>query len=55
MKKRYRVWIEQVNGTYVDVEAKSPDEASEKGYKRWRRYDAHSRVSAVKELKGETH
>ena len=47
-KKTYRVWIEQINQTYVDVTATSPSEAREKGYAKWRREDAHSRVSDVR-------
>lgn len=49
-KQNYRVWIEQVNQTYVDVKATSSDEAREKGYRKWRREDAHSRISDVANL-----
>ena len=52
MKKKakqatYRVWIEQVNQTYVDVDARNEEEAREKGYRKWRREDGHSRVSYI--------
>lgn len=43
----YRVWIAQVNQTFVDVEAKDADEAREKGYRKWRREDAHSHITHV--------
>lgn len=46
-KGTYRVWIEQVNQTYVDVEAESEEDAREKGYRKWRREDGHSRVSYI--------
>jgi len=49
--KKYRVWIEQVNQTYVDVEAESIEEAKEKAYRKWRREDGHSRVSWAEEVK----
>ena len=48
---KYRVWIEQVNQTFVDVEAKSMDEARDKGYRKWRKDEAHSSVCGCKELK----
>lgn len=43
----YRVWVEQVNQTYVDVVARNEEDAKEKGYRKWRREDGHSRVSYV--------
>ena len=49
-KKTHRVWIEQVNATYVDVKATSADEADEKGYAKWRRDEAHSRVSHIERI-----
>jgi len=48
--RQFRVYVEQVNQTYVEVAARSPSEAREKGYSKWRREDAHSRVSYVEEL-----
>jgi hypothetical protein len=48
--KKFRVWIEQVNQSYVDVTASSRDVAIEKGYSKWRRYVAHSRVSYIEEI-----
>lgn len=45
--KTYRVWIEQVNQTFVDVEATSAEDAKEKGYRKWRKEDAHARISDV--------
>ena len=45
--KTFRVYIEQVNQTYVDVRARSPEQARAKGYAKWRREDAHSSVSYV--------
>ncbi len=46
-KRTYRVYVAQVNQTFVDVDARSAAEASEKGYAEWRRELAHSRVSSV--------
>ena len=43
----YRVWIEQVNQTFVDVYADSTEEAMERAYKKWRKEDARSRISYV--------
>lgn len=43
----YRVWVEQVNQTYLDVKAKNPRDAEEKGYREWRRECGHSRVTDV--------
>ena len=51
--KVYRVWIEQVNQTYVDVRALDEDDASERGYRKWRRECAGARVLGV-ELKDAT-
>jgi len=44
----YCVWVEQVNQTMLEVQAFDADEAREKGYAKWRRDFAHSRVSDVK-------
>ena len=46
--KVYRVWIEQVNQTYVDVRAADEDDAIEKGYRKWRRECAGADVLGVK-------
>lgn len=46
-QETYRVWIEQVNQTYLDVVAQNEDEAKEKGYRKWRREDGHSCISYV--------
>lgn len=45
--KTYRVYVSQVNQTYVDVRAANANEAHEKGYAKWRKEEAHSRVSSV--------
>jgi hypothetical protein len=47
---KYRVWIEQVNQTFVDVDAKTPDEARDNGYRKWRKDEGHSRVIDVKRI-----
>lgn len=49
-KKRFRVWVEQVNQTYVDVLATDIHHAKEKGYSLWRKEFAHSRVTDVREV-----
>lgn len=43
-KKRFRVWIGQVNQTFVDVNAIDEDEAEDVAYRKWRREFAHARV-----------
>ena len=48
--KIYRVYIEQVNQTYVEVRARTPEKAMEKAYLKWRREDAHAQISSVKEI-----
>lgn len=47
---KFRVYISQVNQTFVEVEAKNRREAEEKGYRKWRRDEAHSHVSGVEEI-----
>jgi hypothetical protein len=47
--KKYIVYIEQVNQTFVEVAAENEEEAKEKGYAKWRREEAHSRVMSVEE------
>ena len=49
-KEIYRVWVNQVNQTYVDVEATSEEDAREKGYRKWRSDEGHSSVSCVERL-----
>jgi hypothetical protein len=51
-KKKFRVFINQVNRCWVDVVAKDVIEAADKGYAKWRRYEAHSYVETVQELGG---
>lgn len=46
-KKVWRVWIEQVNQTYIDVIAEDENEAYSKGYRKWRRECAHARISQI--------
>ncbi len=48
----FRVYIGQVNQIYVDVRATDADAAAEKGYRKWRRDDAHSRVLSVEKPDG---
>ena len=52
-KKKYRVYISQVNRHVIEVVAESEEEASEKGYRKWRRDYAESTVDAVEEIKEE--
>jgi len=35
--KKYRVWIEQINQTVVEVRAKDRNEAVEKALRKWKR------------------
>lgn len=50
MPKRFLVYVEQVDQTYVEVWAKNEAEAREIGYAKWRREEAHSRVMSVEEI-----
>lgn len=50
MAKKYLVYVEQVNQACVEVTADNADDARAKGYAKWRREDAHSRVMAVEEV-----
>jgi hypothetical protein len=43
----YRVWLEQVNQTYVDVRALDEEDARDKGYRKWRREYAGTSISSV--------
>lgn len=47
--KTYRVYVAQVNQTYVHVQAASREEARDKGYAKWRRDEAHSYVTDVED------
>lgn len=47
MITKYRVYIAQVNQTYVDVVATSPEQAAERAYDKWRRHYAHSAILSV--------
>ncbi|WP_417459145.1 hypothetical protein [Kordiimonas sp.] len=52
-KKKYDVFISQVNRQVVTVEAESEEDAREKGYRKWRKDFANSYVEAVEEVAGE--
>ena len=45
--REFTVWVEQVNMQRFEVKATDPEDAREKGYRKWRREYAHSRVSCV--------
>lgn len=47
---KYRVYIEQVNQTYVEVSASNEQEAREKGYRKWRKEDAHGKIMSVSKI-----
>ena len=48
--KTYRVWIAQVNQTYVDVKAVDENDAKVKGYRVWRNEFGHSHVTYIAEI-----
>lgn len=50
--KLFRVYIAQVNQTYVDVRAMDQEQAGEKAYRKWRRNDAHASILGVAEPDG---
>jgi hypothetical protein len=35
--KKFRVWIEQINQTMIEVTAQNPHEAREKAIRKWKR------------------
>lgn len=45
--KFYRVYLSQVNQTYVEVKARDEREAREKGYRKWRRDEVNTSVCSV--------
>lgn len=47
---KYRVYISQVNQTYVEVSAPNEESAREKGYRKWRKEDAHGNIMSVAEI-----
>lgn len=49
MKKKFIVYIGQVNQSSVEVYAEDESEAREKGYAKWRRENAHTPVTYVEE------
>ena len=46
----WRVWIEQVNHTYVDVRAEDQDGARERAERKWRREFVCARIAYVRPL-----
>ncbi len=50
----WRVYVAKVNETMIEVQAYDADEAKHKGYTKWRRDYAHSRVFDV-ELAPQNH
>ena len=52
--ERWRVWIEQVNATYVDVIAKDYDKAIDKAILKWRRECARALVTYVLKIEPTT-
>lgn len=47
--KKFIVYINQVNQTYVEVEAIDREDAREKGYAKWREEHAHSSIMSIEE------
>lgn len=45
--KTYRVYVAQVNQTWVRVKANDAEEARDKGYSKWRNLEAFSHVISV--------
>jgi hypothetical protein len=48
--KTYRVWIDQINQTYIDVKATNTVDAQDKACRKWRREEAFPNVSDTQEL-----
>ena len=47
--KKWRVWFEQINQTYIDVEARTEDSAILKAKREWQE-ENKPRVGAIQEL-----
>ena len=47
IKHTYKVWVDHINQTCVEVKAFNEDEAKEKAYKKWREEYAHSNINYV--------
>lgn len=45
--RTFRVWFGQVNQTFIDVKAKDEKDARARGYKMWRRDQAHTAILDV--------
>jgi hypothetical protein len=50
----YRVWIEQINATYVEVKAPSSSQAKERAERKWRREYAQPVIVDLRELSAPT-
>lgn len=51
--KTYRVWIAQVNQTYVDVQASDHENAIESAQLKWKRECSYPTVLDVREIEPE--
>lgn len=49
-RKTYRVWLEQVNASIVDVRASSHDEIEEKALRKWARECGRPRVTNITQI-----
>ncbi len=52
-RKKFIVWIDQINQTAITVRAKDPEEAAANARVKWRREYTHARVSYIEEQKGD--
>lgn len=46
----FRVYIGQVNQTYIEVRAIDMEAARDKAYRKWRKDEAHSSITAIEAL-----
>jgi DnaJ-class molecular chaperone len=46
---KYRVWISQINQTYIDVKAYNSNEAIRKAYRKWH-MEVHPDILSIKKI-----
>jgi len=49
----FRVWLAQVNQTYLDVEAADSEAAKARAYRKWRQEEAHTQILDVVEVEAD--
>jgi len=50
---KYRVYIAQINQTYVDVDAGDEEEATDRACRKWRKEEAQPQVLSIETMEPE--